>query len=950
MSPTLVFVLFLFALAYGAVAVFAMRHRLLARLAYREAVRRAGQTALVIAGLMVGTATITAALVAADSVSDSAVDAFAFRNWGYVDLTVGSSGRYFPQTVADQLAADPSVQGVTDGVAAGIDAYGSASDLTTRQGTSGVTLVGFDPAAQAPFGKYELLSGRSTDGSDLLPGQVLISRVLADKLHATAGDTLTVGLETAPTSPGTVNALPGPVELRIAGVAKLDGPGGYTLSSVVFAPLQTAQELLGTDQINVVRISAPGGIRDSLDAAKAATPVLTRAVSTVDAGVPLTVTEAKPKEVDQSYTNTSFIRALLIGMSALVVAAGAALVVNLIGMLAEERRSRMGVLRALGLKRRSLIGLAVIEGAWYSVAAGVVGVVAGVLAGRFIAGRFAHAFALFAGEDFDFEFHFSLHPSTVIGGFAAGTVLTLVVVFFAARRTSRMTITAAIRNLPDPPAEKRQRPWPRRIRLAVFTVLGLLGLVGPSSFSKLVGGIALILVAASLVKSRLSSRAHSTLTGLALAALSFGIIAGQSPDENAGAFFLVFVVAMLTAVFGLTILASANLRVAESIVGLLGKAFSNLRATLRPPLAYLSRRPVRTGLTTGVFAVVVAMLSLFAVFFVIFRPDYQRFGNGYDVRVLSTGSASVTLPENVQPELQRTVSLPTVGYVGPTKGEDQFATSERAFVPLFTVDASAIDDPPVRLEDRGSGYDTDQEVWKAVLADPTKVITNFGTPGNHFTLQGDDGPVEYSIIGSQSFGLMDGMFGSEQTFAHYAGAPHGLSMLLDVRDGVDADGVARDIEAQLFGTGVDADSVQALLDRADRSNRAFFSTIDVLMRMGLVVGILSLGIVALRIVVERRHVIGVLRALGYKKSHVLGGLMTEATVTAAIGAVVGLVVGVIMGYVFYRQQDSKPGFGIDFGSIGGVLLLIFVAVQLVTIGPAWRASRLPPAEAVRYTE
>jgi putative ABC transport system permease protein len=230
------------------------------------------------------------------------------------------------------------------------------------------------------------------------------------------------------------------------------------------------------------------------------------------------------------------------------------------------------------------------------------------------------------------------------------------------------------------------------------------------------------------------------------------------------------------------------------------------------------------------------------------------------------------------------------------------------------------------------------------------VVTDFGTPGQRFTLVGPNGRVNYRVIGTQAFGLMDGMFGTERTFAPFRDMPRGLSMLIDVKDQTRAPAVARKIEARLFEQGVEADSVQELLDRADRANRAFFSTIDVLMRMGLVVGILSLGIVALRIVVERRHVIGVLRALGYKKIHVLSGLMAEATVTATIGAVVGLVVGVIMGYVFYRQQDSQPGFGIDFGSIGGVLALIYIAVLLVTFGPAWRASRLPPAEAVRYTE
>jgi putative ABC transport system permease protein len=946
-SPVVSFFLILFAVAYGAVAVFALRHRLLGRLAYREAIRRRGQALLVVAGLMVGTATITAALVSADSVGDSAVDAFAYRNWGYVDLTVGASNRYFPAQAADQIAADPEVRRVTDGVAAGIEAYGSASDLSSRQGTSGVTLVGFDPARQRPFGAFTLLSERKTYGTELLPGQVLLSRVLADKLDATAGDRLTFGGESqAPSgeSPGA------PAELRVAGVVKLDGPGGYTLGSVVFAPLESAQSILGTDKINVIRISAPGGIRDSVPAAERAAPVLRRAVRSLNGGVPLAVTEAKAKEADSAIENTVFIRALLIGMSALVVAAGAALVVNLIGMLAEERRSRMGVLRALGLKRRGLVGLSVIEGAWYSLAAGIVGVVVGMLAGRFIASRFGQAFAEFAGEDFDFEFHYSLKAPTVVAGFAVGTFLTLVVVFFAARRTSRMTITAAIRNLPEPPAEKSSRPWPRRIRLAVFGLLGAAGLVSGEAFWMLVGGIALILVVSSFLKPKLSPRVHGTLTGLALAGLSIAMIAGQDPNADAQLFFLVFVVAMLTAVFGLTILASANLHVAETVVGLLGKAFSGLRAMLRPPLAYLARRPVRTGLTTGVFAVIIAMLSLFAVFFVIFRPSYERFGNGYDVRVLSTGSSTVDLPPRVQEEVTRAQSLPTLGYVGPTDGEDVFSDSERTFVPLFVVTSDVATDPPVRLDQRDDGYGSDQEVWEAIARDPRLVVTDFGTPGQRFTLFGPNGRVNYRVIGTQAFGLLDGMFGTERTFAPFKDMPRGLSMLLDVKDQSQATALARQIEAGLFESGVEADSVQELLDRADRANRAFFSTIDVLMRMGLVVGILSLGIVALRIVVERRHVIGVLRALGYKKVHVLTGLMAEATVTATIGAVVGLAVGIIMGYVFYRQQDSQPGFGIDFASIGGVLALIYGAVLLVTFGPAWRASRLPPAEAVRYTE
>src|SRR6266571_5106008 len=179
MSPAVLSLAGLFVLAYGAVTIFVLRHRVLGRLALREAVRRKGQSLLIVAGLMVGTAAIT--------------------------------------------------------------------------------LVGFDPGAQEPFGAYLLTTGRRTFGQDLAPGEVLLSRVLASRLDAKTGDHIQVGVNTGPAGAP-------PVDLRVAGVARAEGPGGYTLSSAVFAPLVTAQRIAGTDLINVVRISAPGGIRDSVAA------------------------------------------------------------------------------------------------------------------------------------------------------------------------------------------------------------------------------------------------------------------------------------------------------------------------------------------------------------------------------------------------------------------------------------------------------------------------------------------------------------------------------------------------------------------------------------------------------------------------------------------------------------------------------------------------------------
>ncbi|HZA27854.1 MAG TPA: hypothetical protein VE915_09490, partial [Actinomycetota bacterium] len=80
------------------------------------------------------------------------------------------------------------------------------------------------------------------------------------------------------------------------------------------------------------------------------------------------------------------------------------------------------------------------------------------------------------------------------------------------------------------------------------------------------------------------------------------------------------------------------------------------------------------------------------------------------------------------------------------------------------------------------------------------------------------------------------------------------------------------------------------------------------------------------------------------------GLMVEAGMTASIGVAVGFVAGAIMGALFIRQFFEGTPFGLDGASIGTALALVYSAVVLVTLGPAWRASRLPPAEAVRHTE
>lgn len=936
-----------FALLFGAVLIYALRHRLLRTLAVREATRRRGQSLLVVGGLMVGTATITAAMIGADSVGASSIDAFAYRAWGHVDVVATAFNGSFPESTGRAITDDAGVRVAADGAGLSLEVIGSVANQTRKLGTARVLLSGFSTEGAGAFGDYQTTDGRTMPLAQLAPGEVLVSRTLAKQINARAGDTITVSARL----PGVATHRP-PVALKVAGVAKSVGPGSYTLGPVVFTQLGTLQDALSTDQINVVRLSARGGIRDTATTAPALVAAARKAASTLEAVVPIAVQSVKARAVETGEESSTFFRAMLLGLSAIVVAAGAALMVNIVGMLAEERRTRLGILRALGLRRRHVIGLSVIEGAFYAAGAAIIGTLLGIPAGNLIASRFGRAFAEFAGEDFDFQFFLELKGATIGAAFALGATLTLLVIIVASRRTARMTITAAIRDLPEPPPERPKRRWPRIARLSAGTVAGVLALAAGPKPLKLTGGLLLVFVASAVAKSKIGTRVHASLTGIALTIMSLAMLWNESgPEDDAGEFFTLFVQALLASVYGLTVAVTANLHVIDSVMALPGRTMGSLRATLRPPLAYLSRRPARTGLTTGVFSLIVAMLTLFSIFYVVFRPAYDAYAQGFDVRVLSTGSSQITLPASVPGRIRKQVRVPTLGYIGPLKSNDGFSTAERTLVPLFATPADAASSPPLAIEQRSAKYASDEAVWTAVLRDPALVIGNFAQPGGKVSLRDAAGKdATFTVIATQPFGLLDGFFLGPEALKRFHTSPEGVSLLIDLEDRAQALTAARLIERTLFEQGVDADSVQELLDQADRANRAIFSTLDVLMRLGLIVGILSLGIVALRLVTERRHVIGVMRAIGYRRRQVMSGLLAEAAVTATIGVGVGATVGGLMGYVFWKQADTQASFGIDWPSFLGVLGIVYIATMLVTIGPAWRAANLPPAEAVRYSE
>ena len=107
-----------------------------------------------------------------------------------------------------------------------------------------------------------------------------------------------------------------------------------------------------------------------------------------------------------------------------------------------------------------------------------------------------------------------------------------------------------------------------------------------------------------------------------------------------------------------------------------------------------------------------------------------------------------------------------------------------------------------------------------------------------------------------------------------------------------------------------------------------------------------------RTVVERRQQVGMLRAIGYQSNMVALSFVLEASFIAITGLIIGAVTGIVLGEsivrTFFTAFTPETTFTLPWGQIALILIGSYLAALLATIVPAYGASRVYPAEALRY--
>jgi putative ABC transport system permease protein len=111
------------------------------------------------------------------------------------------------------------------------------------------------------------------------------------------------------------------------------------------------------------------------------------------------------------------------------------------------------------------------------------------------------------------------------------------------------------------------------------------------------------------------------------------------------------------------------------------------------------------------------------------------------------------------------------------------------------------------------------------------------------------------------------------------------------------------------------------------------------------IGIMNIMLVS---VTERTREIGVRKAVGARRSHILAQFVIEAITLSLVGGIIGIVMGIGVGAIAAKLIPNWPGFFVPIWALALAFGFSSAVGLFFGIYPAAKASRLDPIDSLRY--
>jgi putative ABC transport system permease protein len=928
------------------------RRPILRRLAVRNAARRPREAMLVILGSLLGAAIITGSAVVGDTM-DASIRQAARQHLGPIDELVVARNAGEWRSLQGRLRALPT--STVDGVIplASFDTATTAGAGAALRTVPNARIVGFDFDAARAFGGAGSATGVA--GPTPAPGHAAITTDLARALEVGPGSAIDVYAYGRPTTLTVDRVLP---RVGLAGfsISGQQEARNVLVSPTVFAAMVHGRPADAAPPSWYVAVSNRGGIESG---AGLSTQV-THSIEQATTGIDPQVTDVKRQFLDVADETGKSFTQMFTAMGSFGVFAGLLLLINLFVMLAAERKSELGMARAVGMRRSQLVGAFATEGFLYALLATLLGTAVGVGLGRVLV---AWSQSAFSSEHNRFDLYFTVKPASLAQSFVIGFVVAVATIVVMSIRVSRLNIIRAIRDIAEPPPRRRKRwLYVGFAGVALGTLWTVSAMASKEPFGLLLGPT-LVFIGLAPFLTRIAP-ARTAASFLAAATVIWGaLVFALFPDSAEGASIMMYVAQGIVMTAGGVAFATLQLDHLSSALHRFGSRLLALRLGLAYPLA----RRGRTGLTVSMYALVVFILTFITS--ISFMIDNEVSTAAADV---SGGAKVFVRSSTANPvSIAALTRTPGVSMAAPlSQVEASFALAnspEEHFWPMSAYDGSLLQLGPPKLEDRGF-YRTDLDAWTSVLSDPNLIIADpmflqQGGPPNFSVKVGDRMTIINPLTGASrdvavaAIATSDGLIANGMLYGW--GGAHRLfgDRLVPSRSyvslvpGTNAETFAANLQSDFITNGTEAFSIAALTDEAFAMTHQIFQLFQGYLAMGLLVGIAGIAVVMIRAVRERRRQIGTLRALGFPAQSVGRSFAIEAAYVALQGTLIGVLLALLTLYTIVARSDAMGDvtFAVPYWQLTVLLGGTVLASLIATIAPALSATRIKPAVALRMT-
>lgn len=799
---------------------------------------------------------------------------------GLVDFSASHiSGEPFSLSVADKLQNVDGVRAYSPSLTRVINIPADFYDNDSAQPdkVSAVSLMGVIPESARSVRAYPLVEGRYLNDEDT--NAVIISRTLSDSLKINLGDSLRI-----PSVDGTT-------DLTVVGILPARTAPG---NEEIVVNLPTAQAI--TNQVNKI--------------------------NTIDIVIETFAQEERRNEIQKNIesalgenyrvgaqlnANTEMFASLKMGQAmmslfgVLALFMGGFIIFNTFRTIVAERRRDIGMLRALGANRKTIIGTILVEGLIQGVVGTGVGLFLGYLMGAGIVKAMAPTLSQFLnlaiGEPV-------VTPTLILVSILLGVGVTVSAGLFPALSASKVTPLEALRPSANDQALDRQ------------------------TSRSAVGGVVIIVLTLAAI---FSGRAEFIIPG--------------------GFLFLL----------GLVLIAPALVRPFALLFGKILSLFYARRGISDLAQGNLTRQPARVAVTASTvmlsLAIIVAMGAMISsVTSTLYDLIRANLGSDY----LFIPPSIALWDSNVATNADFAEQLGKIDGVDAVSAlRYSNAISSGQPISLLSLDPASF--PRVSALFFQESIFADDASAYASLDEGRNMIVNGALMtalqkkvGDTIEIVTPDGTFKYRIVA-----VAVDMLNAKVTTAYIShanmkkdfGVQDDIFIQLNLTKGADRQTADRAIRtlAEKYPTFKVVSGVEyynTMKSQMDATFSALYVLFFVLAIPSLIamVNTLTIG------VIERTREIGMIRAVGGTKRQVSAMVVSEALLLSAIGTAFGILGGLYLGYVIVISMEAIFPLGFVFPTTG---ILIGVAIGLLfgvfaAFIPSRQASQMNVVDALRY--